>query len=214
MGSVESITGEFIHLRPDLLSNRFRDTVGNTARRIVFVFAGFIGFFVTMDKHELFSIQNITLFLCHALADHIGSSERVTSQLLHNLHNLFLIYNDSIGGSQNGFQFWHKIVDRSRIPHPLQVVRDIVHGPGPVECHSSDKSLETLVQPRLRQAVDIIKHRDDNIVGHAAAFQLEHATSDSLGKHLVGFSVIQRQVLISSVDAASPLNSIDDLMNG
>ncbi len=85
MGLVEAVTGKGLHLVKNIVGEFVADTAMGGA----------------INKHETLLGHLGRLFLTHGAAQDIGITERVTGQHLGDLHDLFLVKDDAIGGFQD-----------------------------------------------------------------------------------------------------------------
>ena len=86
MRLVEAIAGKFFHQ----IENLNRETAVYPLR------SG------TLFKYLALPFHLFGIFLSHGTTQHIGTTERVTCKYLGDLHHLFLVENNTVGGLQNG----------------------------------------------------------------------------------------------------------------
>ena len=100
--------------------------------------------FISIHKALPFGINDILLFLTHGTADIICLSHRITGKFLHNLHNLLLIDDTSVGRFKNRLQFRCHIGNRILIILSLDIVWNKIHWPRPVQRNAGYNVLEIL----------------------------------------------------------------------
>ena len=77
------------HFVINLICHCLRNAICNTTRY------SFLR--IAIDKVLSFLCHHICFFLRHRTAKQVASSQSISSQITHNLHNLFLIYNTAVG---------------------------------------------------------------------------------------------------------------------
>ena len=119
--------------------------------------------------------------LAHGAAQKIGTAQRVAGELLGDLHHLFLVDDDAVGLLQDRLE---QRVQIARVLEPVldvDVARDVVHRPRPIERVHGDDVLEA-VGLQLAQGI-----------AHAGRFQLEHALRLGPRQKLEGRRIVERQ---------------------
>ena len=106
---------------------------------------------IHLRRHRCSLDEQLSLFLheCRILLSHgpphqVGLCKRETGQLLHQLHDLFLIHNDAVGRMQNRLHLWMEVGDLPATVLPLDDVRDVVHGARTVQGVHSNKVVQPL----------------------------------------------------------------------
>ena len=82
---------------------------------------------ISVDKILPFHFHDMLLLLTHGTAYKISTSEGITAQLLYDLHNLFLIYNTTIGRGENRLQKRCGIGDIFFILFAGDILRNEIH---------------------------------------------------------------------------------------
>ena len=86
-------------------------------------------------------------------------------------------------------------MDMAGVLHAINVIGDVVHGAGTVQCDGGNQAVKTFLQLRIIQRVQVAHHLGDYL-RHARRFHLEHATRNTVSQHFVGGTVIQWDVLV------------------
>ncbi len=182
---VEAVARELLHQVEYLVGLVLRNAVGlERARAEFFAVLGHL----------------LELFLAHGAAQQVGAAKRVAAQDLRGLHHLLLVDHDPVG---LGEHFGH---GRVRVLHLFAAVlarhkaRNQVHRARPVQRVERNQVFKARGPCVLQHAL------------HAAAFKLEHRFRLALGKQLVGFAVVQPDVLVREV--LLPLVALDDELFG
>ena len=128
--------------------------------------------------------------LAHGAAQHIGFAERVTGQLLRDLHHLFLVDDDAL-------RLLHQMIDLRMdrgdllLPVLARIVgRDVLHRTGAIERDQRDDVL------------DAVGLHADQRLAHARTFHLEDADHLAARQHGVGLRVVERDARQVDLDAA------------
>ena len=126
-------------------------------------------------------------FLAHRAAQEVGAAEAISRHFLRNLHDLFLIDHNAVGLGQDVVDFGVRGFPFLAVLAAV-IIRNVCHGAGAIQRHGGDQVLET-VGAHLAQCV-----------AHALAFHLEHPAGLATCQHLVGFLVVQGQVIEIDLD--------------
>ena len=103
------------------------------------------------------------LLFRHGSSDEIGLPHRISRKITHNLHYLLLIDYAAVRYVQDRLQNRMEILDPLRIFFVFEILRDLIHGPGPIQ---RDPRNDVLQISRLKLC---------NEACHAGAFQLENS---------------------------------------
>ena len=136
MGFIKGVFGKihhgFINMAGYLCRNSFCHT------------AGYVFFFIAVHEILTFLLHDILFFLTHGTANQVRTAHSIAAQLLHNLHNLFLIHDTSIGGRQDFLQFRTIVGDGSRIVLSLNIFGNEIHRSRTVKRNSCNEILQIL----------------------------------------------------------------------
>ena len=121
MALIEGIFGEIDSLVEYPTSGFQRDAVFLTSRRRV----------VAGMEYAVFFLYHIGFLLSHRPPDKVCPPEAVSGKFPHNLHDLFLIDDASIGRGKDFFQLGDFVSDGFGIFHFFQVFGDEVKSMGP-----------------------------------------------------------------------------------
>ena len=152
-----------------------------------------------LEKPELLLGQLLHLLLAHDAAQDVGLAERVAGEDLGHLHDLLLVDDNAVGALQDVDEVGVRILDRLWIGLPFDVVRDELHGAGPVEGVQGDQVLDVV---RVGLAQDVL---------HAAGLELEHHHRVAGLQHPEGVLVLEADpvhvergvLLVDQVDAVA-----------
>ena len=163
---VEAVTGEFLHQVEDIAGNLFVDALLRGAG----------------DENLPLLGHLLGLLLAHGAAQQVGAAQRVAGHILGDLHHLFLVDDDAVGGLENGLQHRMRVFGFLLAVLDVDVVVDHprLQRAGPEQCHQGDDVLETVWTQPLDQVL------------HAPRFQLEHGGGLATLQQLVGGGIIQR----------------------
>ena len=175
MGFVESVTGEFIDLCPDLL-REFRLNI--------------VGLLASFDKIEFFLLHDVHLLFPDGTADNVGMSESEACELLYDLHDLFLIQHDSVRLFEDRFHFRMVVNDRLETFFTADEGRDELHRPRTVDCQKSDDVFDRFHNELAAEGL------------HSAGFQLEYRDRVAAVQKIVGRFVVQRDAVDVNADVA------------
>ena len=194
---VERVLREADHIIEDGLRSRAADTVTDTARDFdlaVFVQLAVdeIFFFLQHDGHLLFR---------HRAAYQIGAAVAVACEIAHNLHNLLLIDQASVGNVKDRRQLRAGVADMGRILFVVDIFWDRVHRTRPVKRDPRDDILEA---GRLE-----VFHK----LRHAAAFELEHPAGIAGGDHFVHTRIVVIHLRKIDFDAMIFLDHLECVAN-
>ena len=137
---VEGVAGEGGHLVINLLGGFFAHAHAHRTGD----FHGAIVLHHAVDEIFLFLGHDVVLLFGHGLAHQVAAAQRITRQIAHDLHHLFLIDHAAIGHIQDGFELGRDIGHAGGIVLTADVARDGIHGPGPVERNRGDDILKIL----------------------------------------------------------------------
>ena len=93
-----------------------------------------------------FSITD-AFFLGHGTAHQIASSQRISCQISHDLHNLLLIYDTAVGRLQNRFKLRAIITDGIRAVLAPDILGNEIHGARTIKGNSRNYILQALRLP-------------------------------------------------------------------
>ena len=136
MGLVKRILGEVYHGIVNTVCSLFINAICHAALNATR--------FVSIHKALPFGINDILLFLTHGTADIICLSHRIAGKFLHDLHNLLLIDDTSVGRFKDRLQLRCHIGNRILIILSLDIVWDKIHRTRPVQRNSGYNVLEIL----------------------------------------------------------------------
>ena len=119
MGFIKSIFGEINHLIIDLIGSLFINSIGDAAGNP----------FGLIAVHETLALllHDIALFLGHGAPQQVASSQRVSCQIPHNLHDLLLVDDAAIGRGKNRLQLGAVISDVIHMVLALDILRYEIH---------------------------------------------------------------------------------------
>ena len=124
----------------------------------------------------------------HRPAQQIGFAQRIPRQHLGNLHHLFLVNDHPIGFRRN---MGDLIMQKQWFFVPMlagRIFGNVFHRAWPIEGHDCDNIFKT-VWPGLAQ-----------YIAHTRTFQLENPHRLGPGKQIIGFFIIQRQIMYIHLD--------------
>ena len=104
-------------------------------------------------------------FLAHGAPQNVSVSQRISRQLLGNLHDLFLVQDDAVGGLENILEFFMGIGDRRASMLAVDVIAD----------HPRFQRTRTKQGDQGHDFVKAVRYKPANQVFHAAGFQLENS---------------------------------------
>ena len=195
------------HPYPEMVRD-FQSVIGREAREQIENRIG-IGFGDAVLHGALHEARTLRVhlgldLLAHGTAQKIGPAQRVAGELLGDLHHLLLVDDDPVGLGQDGFQQRVQVARVLQLVLDVDVARDVVHRPRPIERDHRDDVLEA-VRPQPAQRV-----------AHADRFQLEHALRLGPRQKLVGGTVVERQIGQDQGRAAlvDQLLGLDQLVHG
>ncbi|OQC73739.1 MAG: hypothetical protein BWX45_00320 [Deltaproteobacteria bacterium ADurb.Bin002] len=164
---VKAVRGKFLHLLPDVFRLVFID---------VLLFRAFqkAGFLLLHGRNLLFP---------HHLAQRIGLGHRIAADSVGNLHDLFLIQNNSVGFLQDRLQLGKLIGNLLLAVLAGDKIGNHLHRPRPVSGDQGDN------------VFNAVRFKIDQQVFHAGAFQLENTVCFPSGQQPVGFFIIERKVI-------------------
>ena len=124
MRFVEAVTGKLLHQIEDVAGNLFVDALLRGAG----------------DENLPLLGHLLRLLLAHGAPQQVGAAQRVAGHVLGDLHHLFLVDDDPVGGLEDGLQH------RMRVFGPLLAVLDVdvvvdharLQRAGPEQRHQSD----------------------------------------------------------------------------
>ena len=181
VGLVEAVAGEFLQQVENLVRLGLRDVVPLVA---------------ALDERLALLLHLLHLLLAHRPAQQIRRPQRVAGQQLRGLHHLLLVNQDAVGLLGNGFEQRMFVADFHLAVAALDEIWDQVHRAGPVQRHEGGDVLDGADLEFFAQ------------VPHPAGFQLEHAERFRAVQQVVGFLVVERQLI--NVDG-DPLRALDHL---
>ena len=193
MGLVESVGSEIGHFIKDRFRNFRADSLGNTSGHILFRIA--------VDEVMPFGRHNIRFFLGHGTAHQIGTSHRISGQIPHDLHNLFLIDHASVSRIQNRFQERCLILDMAGILLAFKILRNKIHRAGSVQRDPGDDIFHVLWSELPHELC------------HAGTFQLEDTVSLAGADHLINFRIVHGDPVHIQADPFCLINVIDCVLN-
>ncbi len=161
----EAVGGE---LR-DLLEDRGRELLRHAARDRALDEGLALGVHLGLD------------LLAHGAAQKVGAAQRVARELAGDLHHLLLVDDDAVGLLQDRLEQRVQILGLLDAVLAVDVARDVVHRPRPIERVHGDDVVEAV---RLELAQRI---------AHAAGFQLEHAGGLAAAQEVEGRRIVERQ---------------------
>ena len=135
MGLIKGILGKVNHLVINPVCHLFGNPLGNTACNPLLLIA--------VDEALPCLLHDGGLLLGHGSSQEIRSAHGKAGQVSHNLHNLLLIYDDSIGIFQDGFHLLTIIVYGSGIFLSRNVVRNKVHRARSIQSYSRNNVIQT-----------------------------------------------------------------------
>ena len=162
MGFVEAVTGELLHQVEDRAGGFGIHALGAGA----------------VDEDAALALHLVGLLLAHGPAQQVGVAQRVTGQLLGDLHHLLLVDHDALGLAEQRLQIRVQVLGFLAPVLALYVVGNQVHGPRPVE---RDQRNDVFQPVRLQLGGQL---------AHARRFHLEHRRQVSAGKALVGGLIV------------------------
>ena len=159
--------------------------------------------FIADAVNEIFPFlrHNRGFFLTHGTAHQVASSQTVSSQITHNLHNLFLIDDTAVSIFQNRLQSRMGILNIVFVVFPFDILGNKIHGTRTIEGNPRNQILQA---GRLQFPHELL---------HATTFQLEHAFRFPLADELIHRRVIIRQMFhiqFHAVDTFHFLHSVLD----
>ena len=117
---------------------------------------------VAVDKRDAFLFQLLHFLFAHRAAHHIRLAERIPRERLKHLHDLLLIDHASVSDFEDRFQQRMLVRHLLRVMAALDIPRDRLHRPRPVQRHNR------------RDILDRLRAQTGNDIGDARTFQLEH----------------------------------------
>ena len=181
MGLVEGVVGKVVDLIVDLLCRFRRNPIGHTACNVSFL--------VTMNEGVPLPFNVLGLLFAHGAAHHIRLAQRVSRQLLEDLHHLLLVDDAPVGDGEDGLQGRVLVGDQLGVVLAGDEPGDGLHGAGAVEGHNGGEILDGL-------GLEAHAH-----AGHTRRLHLEHAAGLALGQHIENRLVVLRDVLQPEVRA-------------
>ena len=171
---VEAVAGELFHQVEDVARQLAIDAVVGAA----------------LDEAAALLGHFLGLLLAHGAAQHVGAAEGVAGHHLGDLHHLFLVQDDAVGGLEHRLEA-RVLVVRVRVGErraAVLAVDEVVHHArlqraGAEQRHEGDHVFQAVGLELLDQLL------------HAARFELEHGRGLGLLQHVVGFLVIQRDAV-------------------
>ena len=136
MGFVKGIFCKICHLIENLVGNFLGNTVCHTARHALF--------FIAVHKILTLSGHDIAFFLGHGTTYQITSSQCITCQIPHNLHDLLLINDTSIRRIQDRFQLRTVIHNGRRIIFTTDIGWDKIHRSRTIQGNSGNDIFQAL----------------------------------------------------------------------
>ena len=126
MRLIKSVLGKSNHLIEDFVCHFCRDSSSHAS------FNSNAAIRCHFAMHKIFSIllHDRHFFLRHRTAQIIRTAQRIACQLLHNLHDLFLVNNDTIGFFQYRSKRRIEIAHQRRIMPCLNIRRNLFHRTG------------------------------------------------------------------------------------
>ena len=145
VGLIKSIFCKIDHLVVDLVGRLFVYAVVHAARHALLR--------VAVDKILPLPLHHIALFLGHGAAQKVAAPQRVAGQVPDDLHDLLLVDDAPVCGSQDGLQLRAVVGDELRVVFPLDVLGDKVHGARAVQGDPGNDVLQALRLQLLHEAL-------------------------------------------------------------
>ena len=149
------------------------------------------------------------LFLAHGAAQHISTTQRVSSQHLRDLHDLFLVDNYTVSRTQHRLQrLMLKFCIRvGHLGSTVLAIDEIIHHArlqwtGPEQCHQRDNILKTVRFHPLDQ------------IFHSPGFKLKHRSRFCTPHQSIGCRVIQRNCVNSNGEFTDLCQTLIDHFDG
>ena len=177
---IERIFCEICHFIEDGFRRFHRDTILHTAGHFIPV---------AVDEFLSFLCHHVGFFLTHGTADKVASAKAVARQVTHDLHNLLLINDTTVGVIQDRLQFFMGILHIAAGIFPFDIFGDKVHRAGTIHGDTGDHIFQTSGLQFLHELL------------HTAAFQLEHAFRLTLTDHIVNRRIIFGEIIHIQLDA-------------
>ena len=174
MGLVEGVLGKVHHFVVDVLRHPF----GNA----LFKASGDPFFGIAVDEVMALLLHDGLLFLGHGPADQVAPSQGVARQVPHDLHDLLLVDDAAVGGSQDGLHFGAVIGDARPVGLALYILGNKVHGARSVEGYARYDILQALRPQLLHKGL------------HARGFDLEHSVRPARGNGGVDVRIVEGDV--------------------
>ena len=164
---VKAVTRELLHQVKHFVGFFFRQAVN----------AGTLAKYFAVGRHLFF------IFFTHCTAQHVGSTERVTTQNLRGLHHLFLVNHDAVGFFQHRLDAWVRVFRHLFALFTGNVGRNQVH---------RTRSVQRIHRNQIFQAIGpgVFEHSL-----HADTFKLENSFGFTFCKQPVNPRIVERQVL-------------------
>ena len=119
MRLVKCIFGKINHFIIDLICRLLVDSIGNTAWYALIR--------IPIHKVLTFFLHDVALLLGHCSSQEVTSSECITCQITHDLHNLLLIYDTAVSRRKDRLQLRAVIGNAFRVILAFDILRDEVH---------------------------------------------------------------------------------------
>ena len=185
---VETVAGEFFHQVEDVARQFAIDAVVGAA----------------FDEAAALLGHFLGLLLAHGAAQHVRTTQGVAGHHLGDLHHLFLIEDDAVGGRQHRLEAFVLVIG-VRVGHfgtAVLAVDEVIHHarlqrPRAEQCHQGDQVFQAVRLELLDQLL------------HAARFQLEYRGGLGFLQQLVGWLVVQRnEVDVDQLGIAGALGAL------
>ena len=155
MRFIKRILGKVNHRIVNVIGHVLRNTAAHAPRHLFLRIA--------LDKIAALLLHDMRFFLAHGAAHKIRASQRISAQLLHNLHHLLLVYDAAVRRLQYLHQLTCIIGDAVCILLARDVFGNEIHRPRPVQCNTCDNILQAFGLQAFHEAL------------HSRRFQLEYA---------------------------------------
>ena len=193
MRLVKCVLCEIDHLIVDFICNLLRNSICHASRNVLFRIA--------VDKILALSLHHIRFFLTHRTAQKVTSPQRISGQIPHDLHNLFLINDTAVCRFQDRLQLRAVIGGKFRVILSFYILRNEIHRPRAVQRDSRDNIFQTLRLQFLHEAL------------HPRTFQLEDSVRLAASQKLHHRRVIVIQLFRNDPLSGTLLHQVDRILN-
>src|SRR5215212_701353 len=145
--------------------------------------------------------EHSRVLLAYGLAQRVGLARGQPSQGLGDLHQLFLVGCNAVGGLQYRLESFVQVFDALRVVLATLEVGDVVHGAWPVEGVHGDEVVEAV-------GPDLLEH-----TLHPARLELEDPEGVPPGEELQGLHIVKRDRADVRLLAAAPADGLEGLFD-